>query len=202
MRTLLINGVVGAGKTATADALGDLLEEKGAPGAVIDLDWLRRSWPSHPDDPFNHVMTLRNLAPMVRNFRAGGAERLVLAGVIESAAQRDDYARTLAAVPTGLIDPAGHTEQSQQTGQTGQTGLAGPAGPAELAVCWVRVPTHEVHRRLRGRHEDGSDELDWHLKRAVELESVLAGAGVADFTVDGSLGSPQEVAAEILRIWG
>ncbi|WP_425563916.1 hypothetical protein, partial [Nonomuraea longicatena] len=179
-----------------------LLDEKGVPGAVIDVDWLRRSWPSPPDDPFNHAVTLRNLAPVARNFRAGGAERLILAGVIESVAERDDYARALATVPAEQIDPIDPADPADSAGRTGRIPHTAPTGAAELTVCWVRVPINEVHRRLRGRHENGSDELEWYLKRAVELESVLAGAGVADFTVDGSLGSPQEVAAEILRIWG
>lgn len=92
---LLVNGTVGAGKTAAADAAGDLLAEAGVPHAVIDVDWLRRSWPSPAGDPFNSAITLRNLAAVARNFLADGAERLVLAGVIESRDERDRYARAL-----------------------------------------------------------------------------------------------------------
>ncbi|WP_127822674.1 ATP-binding protein [Acidipropionibacterium jensenii] len=44
--TVLINGSVGTGKTTTAEALGDEVKQRGIPGAVIDVDWLRRSWPS------------------------------------------------------------------------------------------------------------------------------------------------------------
>ena len=79
---LLLNGTVGSGKTAVADALGDLLADREIPHAVIDLDWLRRAWPSPPGDPFNHAMTLRNLTAVATNFLAAGAERLVLAGVL------------------------------------------------------------------------------------------------------------------------
>ncbi|WP_336205346.1 adenylyl-sulfate kinase [Nonomuraea sp. LPB2021202275-12-8] len=85
---LLITGTVGAGKTSTADAVGDLLADAGIPHAVLDLDWLRRSWPCPPGDPFNSAMTLRNLRDVARNFLDGGAARLVLAGVIESRDER------------------------------------------------------------------------------------------------------------------
>jgi adenylylsulfate kinase len=86
---LLITGTVGAGKTSVADALGDLLSQRQIPNAVIDLDWLRRSWPSPPGDPFNSAITLRNLRAVAANFLSVGAQRLVLAGVIESRTERD-----------------------------------------------------------------------------------------------------------------
>lgn len=90
--TLLITGTVGVGKTATASAVGELLAATGVPGAVLDLDWLRRCWPPPPDDRFNAAMTLRNLRDVAANYRAAGARRLILAGVIESVAERRRYA--------------------------------------------------------------------------------------------------------------
>ena len=92
---LLINGTVGAGKTAVADMIGDLLTEAAVPNAVVDLDWLRRSWPSPPDDPFNVALTLANLRAVARNFRDAGAVRLTLAGVIEDRAGREAHRAAL-----------------------------------------------------------------------------------------------------------
>jgi adenylylsulfate kinase len=94
-RALLINGTVGSGKTSVADALGDLLADAGIPHAVLDMDWLRRSWPCPPDDPFNMAMALRNLAAVTRNYRAAGVRRLILAGVLENRAERDAYQEAL-----------------------------------------------------------------------------------------------------------
>ncbi|BBH70149.1 hypothetical protein ACTI_68340 [Actinoplanes sp. OR16] len=88
---MLITGTVGSGKTTVAEALGDQLAERRVPHAVIDVDWLRRGWPSPPGDPFNAAMTLRNLRAVARNFLEAGADRLILAGVIESRAERDAY---------------------------------------------------------------------------------------------------------------
>ncbi len=87
-RALLINGTVGAGKTSVADAIGGLLAGAGVAHAVIDLDWLRRYWPAPLEDPFHTALTLRNLSALAGNFRAAGARRLVLAGVVETAAER------------------------------------------------------------------------------------------------------------------
>jgi predicted kinase len=88
---LLITGTVGSGKTTVAGTLGDLLAERRVPHAVIDVDWLRRCWPAPPGDPFNGAVTLVNLRAVAGNFRASGAARLVLAGVIESRAERAAY---------------------------------------------------------------------------------------------------------------
>jgi len=90
-QALFISGTVGAGKTSTAGAVGDRLQERGVPGAVIDLDWLRCCWPSSPGDPFNNAVELTNLAAVARTYLRAGAERLVLAGVLEVPAARAAY---------------------------------------------------------------------------------------------------------------
>ncbi|GAA0593203.1 hypothetical protein GCM10010174_05390 [Kutzneria viridogrisea] len=92
---LLITGPVGVGKTTVAEAVGDLLAEARVPHAVIDLDWLRWSWPSPSDDPFNLGLELRNLGSVARNYLDAGARRLVLAGVVESRADRQRYVEAL-----------------------------------------------------------------------------------------------------------
>jgi hypothetical protein len=93
---LFLNGTVGAGKTTTADEIGSLLRQHDLPHAIIDLDWLRNAWPSPVDDPFHQDLELANLTAVATNFRRAGAQRLVLAGVIESVADRRRYARALA----------------------------------------------------------------------------------------------------------
>ncbi len=92
---LLITGTVGVGKTTTADAVGTLLAERGIPHAVVDLDAIRRAWPSPADDPFQSVLELRNLSDLARNFLAAGARVLVFAGVVETATDRQRYAEAV-----------------------------------------------------------------------------------------------------------
>lgn len=96
-RALLLIGAVGVGKTTTADAIGDELEERGVPGAVIDLDAIRRGWPAPPGDRFNGAMELANLRSVARNYREAGAEVLVAAGVIEERAARGRHEEAMGA---------------------------------------------------------------------------------------------------------
>ncbi|HEY3558638.1 MAG TPA: ATP-binding protein [Kribbella sp.] len=93
--SVLINGSVGTGKTTAADRLGGELERRGIPGAVIDVDWLRRSWPAPADDPFQTTLALENLQVIAANFRRVGAHVLVVAGVIETL---DELKRTATAL--------------------------------------------------------------------------------------------------------
>jgi adenylylsulfate kinase len=90
-RALLVSGTVGAGKTTAAEAVGEVLRAHGVPHAVIDLDWLRAGWPSPPDDPFNLDLELANLKCVAANHLRAGAQRLVLAGVLEDPAARSGY---------------------------------------------------------------------------------------------------------------
>lgn len=82
--TVLINGSVGTGKTTTAERLGDELHRRSIPGAVIDVDWLRRAWPAPADDPFQATLALENLQTIASNFRRAGARVLVAATVVET----------------------------------------------------------------------------------------------------------------------
>lgn len=81
---VLINGSVGTGKTTTAERLGNELKQFDVPGAVIDVDWLRRSWPSPSNDRFRTALARENLHAIASNFREAGAEVLIVADVIET----------------------------------------------------------------------------------------------------------------------
>jgi hypothetical protein len=74
---------VGVGKTAVGAEVSDLLAEKGVAHAMIDVDWLRWCHPAPQNDPFHMALGLRNLAAVWANYRAAGAERLVLVDVVE-----------------------------------------------------------------------------------------------------------------------
>lgn len=89
---LLISGTVGVGKSTTAEAIVQGLTQQRVRHAVIDLDDIRRSWPVPAGDPFNQQVELHNLTAMVANFVAAGAELIILAGVVESSADRMRYA--------------------------------------------------------------------------------------------------------------
>ena len=97
---LVVTGPVGVGKTTVAAAVSDLLDRAAVAHAMVDADHLRWCYPTPPDDPFRAALGLRNLAAVWANYRAAGAERLVLADVVES---RDDLAGYRAAVPDATL---------------------------------------------------------------------------------------------------
>ena len=97
---MIVTGPVGVGKTAVAIAISALLDQAEIRHAMIDMDHLRWCYPASADDPFEVALGLRNLAAVAANYRSAGAERLVVADVIES---RADLARYRDAVPGAAI---------------------------------------------------------------------------------------------------
>lgn len=97
---LVLTGPVGVGKTTVAQAISDLLTEHSLAHAVIDQDWLRWCLPSPSHDPFQIALGLKNLAAVWANYRAAGAERLIIADVVETQSDRAHY-RTV--VPGAVI---------------------------------------------------------------------------------------------------
>ncbi len=90
---LVVNGTVGAGKTTVAETVADLLRERGVPYAWIDVDALRRAYPTAADDPFGQAVALDHLEAMAGVLRRRGYRHVVLAEVIERRADRELYER-------------------------------------------------------------------------------------------------------------
>jgi adenylylsulfate kinase len=91
---LIISGTVGSGKSTVAAEINDLLPEREIPNAAVDLDALVWQWPS--SSPWNNDLCFENLAALWPNYRAHGAERIVLARVVEG---RDELDRYRAVIP-------------------------------------------------------------------------------------------------------
>ncbi|WP_248761624.1 AAA family ATPase [Pseudarthrobacter sp. SSS035] len=92
MDSIFVNGTVGVGKSTLADALS--AGEQGS-HAVIDLDAIRRLSPAPTSDRFNHELELLNLQSLTDNYRAAGAKRFIIAGVIEIEAEVPRYVDAL-----------------------------------------------------------------------------------------------------------
>ena len=75
---VLLTGTIGAGKTSVAVALGELMDARGLPTAVIDLDWLGWVCGTEIDDDRIHELIVENLRAVVPVFVSRGLERFVL----------------------------------------------------------------------------------------------------------------------------
>jgi DNA polymerase III delta prime subunit len=101
---LLVTGPVGVGKTTVAHEASSLLSDAHVPHALVDLARIGACWPPPHDDPWNERLAHRNLACMWTNFRAAGAERLLVCRVLEA---RSLLRRIAAAVPGADITVIG-----------------------------------------------------------------------------------------------
>lgn len=97
-----ITGTIGAGKTALAEALSELLHSKWMRHALIDLDWLGQVYPP-PDsvDPYALDLAFMNLALIAPNFIGTGVRYFVIAATLTSS---DELAHLRAALPHVDLD--------------------------------------------------------------------------------------------------
>ncbi|HUR49038.1 MAG TPA: hypothetical protein VMY88_05850 [Acidimicrobiales bacterium] len=77
---LVITGTVGAGKTSTLYQACELLVRAEVPHCALDVDALWSGFPGWCDTE----MSLRNVRAVWLNFRSVGAEKLLLADVVET----------------------------------------------------------------------------------------------------------------------
>src|SRR5690606_29254514 len=88
---IVITGPTGAGKTTVAQALCDVLAERGVRNAMVDMDALRWLYPAVEGDRFSSGLGLRNLAAIWPNLIEAGARTVILADVVEDPAQVAAY---------------------------------------------------------------------------------------------------------------
>jgi AAA domain len=100
VRAILLTGGVGAGKTTVLQALGERLEERGEPYALVDLDWL--CW-ARPRTGTPHELLCVNLARVAAAYADHGVESLVLARHLVSAAELDAVRGALPGVPVTAV---------------------------------------------------------------------------------------------------
>ena len=81
---MLITGVFGSGKSAVAVEVGELLEERSTPFAVVDLDVLSWFSSGRGDDDEVHRVLLLNLAAVRANYLEAGIRWFVLARAIRT----------------------------------------------------------------------------------------------------------------------
>jgi GTPase SAR1 family protein len=90
--TILVTGPVGVGKTTMIDRMSGLLRAANVPHAAVDFDQLTAAFPRSPDDDkWGTQLGLANLASIWRNYHGAGAQRLLIARVLEARSELEGY---------------------------------------------------------------------------------------------------------------
>jgi chloramphenicol 3-O-phosphotransferase len=121
-QAILLTGGVGAGKTTVLLALGELLEERAEPYALVDLDWLAWLRPAPGTLSVSEAL-VANLGAAWATFRRAGIERLVLARAVQSAEELTAIRGALAGVDlvaVRLLSDEGTRERRLRLRDTGR----------------------------------------------------------------------------------
>jgi hypothetical protein len=101
-RAVLVTGVFGSGKTSVAEEIADVLEKRGLPYALLDLDYLMWFDTGNADEKSANRMMLANLSALVRNYLASGVRFFILAGAIRDRSELDGI-RTELRMPLKVV---------------------------------------------------------------------------------------------------
>ena len=139
---LVIGGRSGVGKSSVAHALHALLRDAEVQHAVIEGDTLDLAWPA----PWEHRLSMRNLAVVWANYRELGYRRLVYTNT-ESVLEADELAAAMADEPriTGVLLTASDDVVAAR--------LAGRESGDELAA--------HLERSARAAHRLSADTPAW-----------------------------------------
>ena len=169
---VLLTGSFGSGKSAVAVEIADLLDRRGIPYALMDLDflgWFGTGQPQDANHDANHdslsPLMMTNLAAVAANYRRAGIARFILAHTVDSLTDVQEIRAAL---------------------------------DAPLRVVRLDVPLEVVERRLgadptAGRQDD--------LRRARIWLAQGRGRGLADLAVSNDR-PVRQVAAEIVAWLG
>jgi len=81
---VLVTGVYGSGKSSVAAEIAYLLEQRGEPYALLDLDYLSWAGDATSDRVSEFGLMLENLAAVAANYRRAGIRLFVLAYFVRS----------------------------------------------------------------------------------------------------------------------
>jgi hypothetical protein len=139
-RALLLNGTLGVGKTAVAVEIGEVLEERGTPYALIDLDWLCWAGPALSGATI-HELLRDNLRAVSRRFLDAGVRRLVLARGLLDPSHLDAVRGGLPGVALTVVRLAGSPRLLAARLAARDTGANLDTHLAELAQFTARIET-------------------------------------------------------------
>lgn len=109
-RAILLIGSVGAGKTTTLHEIEAILDRRGVPNAIIDLDWLAWASPPQSSGVSHHELLVRNLRDVWRNFHDAGIHHVAVARMLHDAAEVQTVREALRGCETTVVELVGDAE--------------------------------------------------------------------------------------------
>ena len=172
-RVLVINGAMGAGKTATGYAALGLLGGAGVRVGFIDADALCEASPREDDDPYHQRLLFASLTALAPIYRERGLGCMMIARVVEDPEDRDHYARA----------------------------FAGPGGHASVSIVQVQAAAAVREERLVAR-EPAGDWTVFALARTAEIADALEELELDDAVVSTDGVTREEAARDVLDAAG
>jgi hypothetical protein len=132
---VLITGVFG--KTSVVQEIADVLEQRGASYAAVDLDWL--AWfDTGAEEMTVHPMMLLNLSAVVSNYLAAGVRFFILARSVRDRAELDGVKAALP-MPLKVVRLTIPLEEIEKRLRSDVT--AGRQDDLREAAAWVAAST-------------------------------------------------------------
>ena len=132
---LVISGSMGAGKSTVLSEASDLLAGPGKAHAAIDLDWLAVMHPQQGE--YGSRLMFANLAAVWPIYAAAGAERLLVAPVVENRSELRFYQQAIPSAEPVLCYLTASIETMQERLRIREPGMfqeEAVARAAELAI--------------------------------------------------------------------
>jgi energy-coupling factor transporter ATP-binding protein EcfA2 len=92
---VLLTGVYGSGKSSVAKEIAYLLEQRGEPYALLDLDYLSWGGTGTGNRASEFGLMVQNLADVAANYRRAGIRLFVLAYFVRSAGEVGEVRKAL-----------------------------------------------------------------------------------------------------------
>lgn len=107
---LIVSGPPGAGKSRVAEAVSELLTDRGTANALFEMDALRAAYPRPTHDPYGAALGYRNLAAIWPNYAERGIGHIVVADVIETRADVEAYREAIPGADVRIANLVASTE--------------------------------------------------------------------------------------------
>lgn len=168
---LCLIGPVGIGKTTAAESISYILRSFQVRHAIIDLDYVRRSYPNQITDSLKTTLAFKNFAALWRNYIADGARQLIVPSAIEWESELDGIRKAVPGASLSVIRLDAPLETNLSRIRNREIHPTAVEGNIKLAT--------EMHRQLPGRsiedavintQDKSPDEI---AREAIELWKLL-----------------------------